>query len=39
MGVKQGEHAGSILTLAFLAGDRRISLAERAQDIELGMAI
>jgi hypothetical protein len=39
MGVKQGEHAGGVLTLTFLAGYRGIGLAERAQDIKLSAAI
>ena len=39
MGIKQGQHAGGVLTLALLAGDRGIGLAERAQDIKLSTAI
>ena len=39
MGVKKGQHARGIISLAFLAGDRGIGLAERAQDIKLCTAI
>lgn len=39
MGVKQGKHTGGVLTLAILAGDRRIGLAERAQGVKLSSAI
>ena len=39
MGEKQGEHARSVRTLAIGAGDWRVCILDRAQDIKLGLAV
>ena len=39
MGEEQGQHAGSILPLAILAGYGGISIADRTQCIKLGLAV
>lgn len=39
MGEKQGEHARSVRTLAIGAGDQRVCILDRAQDIKLGVTV
>jgi hypothetical protein len=39
MGEKQGEHTRSVHTLAIGAGDWRVCILDRAQDIKLGLAV